>query len=229
MKKNEERIPSCGGIEVPNRDTELVFILDRSGSMAGFEEDTVGGFNAMLEKQKNGEGQVYVSTVLFANRDSLLHDRLPIASVEPLSREQYVPCGGTALLDAVGGAIEHIRSIHKYVRAEDVPAHTIFVITTDGMENASHIYTAAQVKHMIREQTERCGWEFIFVAADIDAIETADSIGIRASRAAGYRKTKAGCAACYDAMSDFVSLARAEKNISDADESWKAALEEDEE
>ncbi len=209
MKKKEQYVKCCGGIEKPNFDTELVFIIDRSGSMSGFEDDTIGGFNSMIEKQKNeGEGMVYVSTVLFDNYSEVLHDRVPIMDVKSITREEYSVRGCTALFDAIGGAIHHIGNIHKYARREDVPAHTIFVITTDGMENASHNYSSRRVKEMIKHQTEKYGWEFIFLAANIDAVETADSIGIRRDRAANYRQTNEGVMRCYMAMNTSVSNIR---------------------
>ena len=150
-----------------NNITELVFIIDRSGSMAGFEADTIGGFNSMIEKQKNeGEGTVYVSTVLFDNFSEVLHDRVPIREIKPMTGKDYHAYGCTALLDAIGGAIKHIGNVHKYAREEDVPEHTIFVITTDGMENASQSYSSDKVKAMIKRQTEEYGWEFVFVAAN---------------------------------------------------------------
>lgn len=232
MKKNEEMVVDCGGIPMekllPNMDTELVFIIDRSGSMAGFESDTIGGFNSMIEKQKNeGEGMVYVSTVLFDNYSEVLHDRVPIRDVKPMTRKEYSVRGCTALLDAIGGAIHHIGNVHKYARKEDVPAHTIFVITTDGMENASQSYSSDKVKAMIKRQTEKYDWEFIFVAANIDAIETADRIGIRRERAANYRQTREGYAECYEAMSTFVIMSRCAEPMAD-DTAWKKKLEENE-
>lgn len=169
-----------------NKSTELVFILDKSGSMAGMEKDTVGGFNAMIEKQKEGEGKVYVNTVLFSNFTHVLHDRKSLDEIEPLTENDYRVGGCTALLDAIGGTIEHIKNIHRYIRPEDVPEHTVFVITTDGLENASRNYRSDIVKKMIKEQEEK-GWEFLFVAANIDAVETAESIGIRRDRAVNYR------------------------------------------
>jgi len=169
-----------------NNVTELVFILDKSGSMSGMEKDTIGGFNAMIEKQKAQDGKVYVSTVLFSNVSEVLHDRKSLEEIAPLTEKDYEVGGCTALLDAIGRAITHIGNIHKYARKEDVPVHTIFIITTDGMENASREYHSKQIKEMIRRQEEKYGWEFLFVAANIDAVETAESIGIRKGRAANY-------------------------------------------
>lgn len=228
MKKNEEMIKSCGGIEKPNNDTELVFIIDRSGSMSGFEDDTIGGFNSMIEKQKEGEGRVYVSTVLFDNYSEVIHDRVDINRVEPMTRKQYLVRGCTALLDAIGGAIHHIGNVHKYARKEDVPANTIFVITTDGYENASHQYGSQRVKEMIKRQTEKYGWEFIFLAANIDAVETADNIGIRRERAANYTQSKEGYEACYEAASMFCITKRKSPRGSMPDDAWKKNLESDE-
>lgn len=227
MKRKEE-IFDCS-LDTPNNDTELVFIIDRSGSMSGFESDTVGGFNSMIEKQKNeGEGMVYVSTVLFDNYSEVLHDRVPICEIRPMTARDYRVRGCTALLDAVGGAIHHISNIHKYARPEDVPAHTIFVITTDGMENASRNYSGKRVKDMIKRKTEKYGWEFIFVAANIDAVKTAENIGIRCERAAGYKQTKKGFADCYEAMSDFVTMARCDMLVEESDTEWKKKLEDEE-
>ena len=208
-----------------NNLTELVFIIDRSGSMAGFESDTVGGFNSMIEKQRKGEGEVYVSTVLFDNYSEVIHDRVSIQEIKPMTTAEYNVGGCTALLDAVGGAIHHIGNVHKYTRKEDVPEHTIFVITTDGMENASHSFSSQRVKEMIKRQTEKYGWEFIFVAANIDAIETADRIGIRRERAANYRQSREGYEACYESMSEFVTMKRCAAPCADVD-SWKKKLEE---
>ncbi len=168
-----------------NNITELVFILDKSGSMAGMESDTIGGFNAMIEKQKEVEGKAYVSTVLFSNFSEVIHDRVPIDEIEPMTDKDYRVGGCTALLDAIGGAVKHINNIHKYARPEDVPDHTIFVITTDGLENASRTFNSDSVKKLIKEQEEK-GWEFVFVAANIDSVETAATIGIARDRAVSY-------------------------------------------
>ena len=205
-----------------NNITELVFILDKSGSMAGFEADTIGGFNAMIEKQKKLDGKVYVSTVLFSNQSEVLHDRCDITEIRPMTEDDYQVGGGTALLDAIGGAIHHIGNVHKYARKEDVPEHTMFVITTDGMENASHQYSSGKVKEMIRRQEEKYGWEFIFVAANIDAVETAEHIGIRRERAANYRQSAKGTAVMFDAVACAVTSMRCENAVSEA---WADKLE----
>lgn len=191
-----------------NNVTELVFILDRSGSMAGFEADTIGGFNATIEKQKKQDGKVYVSTVLFDNESEVVHDRVDINDIKPMAEKEYQVGGCTALLDAIGGAIHHIGNIHKYARPEDIPEHTVFVITTDGMENASHRYSSQEIKSKIKRQTEKYGWEFIFLAANIDAVETAESIGIRRERAANWLHTKEGVGRSYYAMCEAITSVR---------------------
>ena len=157
-----------------NNITELVFILDRSGSMSGLESDTIGGFNSMIEKQKKQDGGCYVSTVLFDNESEVLHDRVKLGDIPKMTDRDYTVRGCTALIDAIGGAIHHIGNIHKYARSEDVPEHTMFVITTDGQENASHRYNSEQVKKMIERQKEKYGWEFLFIGANIDAAENAE-------------------------------------------------------
>ncbi len=191
-----------------NNITELVFIIDRSGSMAGFEDDTIGGFNATVQKQKEQDGKVYVSTVLFSNDSTVVHDRVDINDIKPMTRENYRVGGCTALLDAVGDAVRHIGNIHKYARPEDVPEHTIFVITTDGMENASRKYSSGKIKELIKSRTENSGWEFIFLAANIDAVETAETIGINSDRAANYRQSKKGVEKSYFAMSHAITSLR---------------------
>ena len=191
-----------------NNITELVFILDRSGSMSGFEDDTIGGFNSTIEKQKGQDGKVYVSTVLFDNYSEVIHDRVDISEIKPMTRGDYQVCGCTALLDAIGSAIHHIGNVHKYARPEDVPEHTIFVITTDGMENASRRYSYEDIKRKIKRQIEKHGWEFIFLAANIDAAETAENIGIRRERAANYRQTSEGVEKSYYAMSAAITTVR---------------------
>ena len=167
--------------------TELVFILDRSGSMAGLEKDTIGGFNAMIEKQKAEEGEAFISTVLFDNYSEVIHDRVSMTAVPKLTEKEYYVRGCTALLDAVGGAIHHIGNVHKYAREEDRPEKTLFVITTDGMENASRSYSYEKVRAMIEERKEKYGWEFLFLGANIDAAREAARFGIRPDRAANYQ------------------------------------------
>ncbi len=204
--------------------TEIVFILDSSGSMANLVEDTIGGFNAMIEKQKQEPGEAYVSTVLFNHESQVVHDRVDVHKVKPMTRKDYVPAGCTALLDAVGGAIHHIGNVHKYAREEDVPEHTIFVITTDGMENASHRYTAHQVKEKIARQQKKYGWEFIFLGANIDAAENAATLGIQADRVANFVADGAGAAATFASVNEAVRQVRANAPMQ-AD--WKAQVEAD--
>lgn len=144
-----------------NNITELVFILDRSGSMSGLEQDTIGGFNSLIEKQRRQNGKCYVSTVLFDHETEVLHDRVELSEISKMTENDYTVRGSTALIDAIGGAIHHIGNIHKYAREEDVPEHTLFVIMTDGMENASRIYSSNKVKKMIERQKNRYGWEFL--------------------------------------------------------------------
>ena len=193
--------------------TELVFILDRSGSMGGLEADTIGGFNSMLEKQKKEPGQCWVNTVLFDHETLVLHDRVPLEQVQPITEKEYFVRGSTALLDAVGGAIDHIASIHRYARPEDVPEHTVFVITTDGYENASRRYSAARVKEMIRHEQEKYGWEFLFLGANIDAVAAAGRIGIDESRAANYVGDSRGTRLNYAVMSEAVGSVRRSKGV----------------
>jgi len=194
-----------------NNVTELVFILDKSGSMSGLEADTIGGFNAMIEKQKKLEGTVYVSTVLFSNSSEVIHDRADITKIEPMTEHEYHVGGNTALMDAIGGAIHHIGNVHKYARAEDVPEHTIFIITTDGMENASREYSADRARGLIKHQQEKYGWEFLFLAANIDAVETAERYGIRADRASNYSACPTGTNDMYECVSDAVVTLRSKK------------------
>lgn len=204
--------------------TELVFILDRSGSMQGLEADTIGGFNSMLSKQQKEAGEAYLSTVLFDDKVEVLHDRVRVDSVRPITQKEYYVRGCTALLDALGGAIRHIGNIHKYARPEDVPEHTLFVITTDGMENASRHYTAPQIKAMIQRQKEKYGWEFLFLGANIDAVETAGRLGIGSDRAVNYHNDSAGTRLNYATVSAAVSALRCSKPLSPH---WKDAIEKD--
>lgn len=210
--------------EARNNITELVFILDKSGSMAGLESDTIGGFNAMIEKQKKQEGECYVSTVLFNNASEILHDRIKLAEVPKMTESDYTVGGCTALIDAIGEAIHHIENIHKYARAEDVPEHTMFVITTDGMENASRHYTAEKVKKMIERKKKKHDWEFLFLGANIDAVETAKNYGIDESRAVNYHSDSAGTSINYEAMSDAISTVRKNAPLTSG---WKAKIDKD--
>lgn len=209
MKTNEKTVKSCGGITPCNEITELVFILDRSGSMSGLEEDTIGGFNSMIEKQKKLEGECYVSTVLFDTRSEVLHDRLKLEGVPQMTEKEYCARGGTALIDALGDAIKHIKNVHKYIRPEDVPAHTMFIITTDGQENSSCVYSSSDVKKMIEEQKEKCGWEFLFIGANIDAVETAARYGIDSDRAVNYNADVQGTHVLYESVGNAVHCMRA--------------------
>ena len=204
--------------------TELVFILDRSGSMQGLEGDTIGGFNAMIKKQQKEPGEAFVSTVLFDDQTEVLHDRVKVSDVQPMTEKEDYVRGCTALLVAIGGAIHHIGNIHKYARPEDVPEHTLFVITTDGMENASRRYSAQRVKEMIRRQKEKYGWEFLFLGANIDAVETAGHLGIAPDRAVNYHCDSEGTRLNYQVLSQAVSAVRCSAPL---DGHWKDAIEED--
>ena len=204
--------------------TEIVFILDRSGSMSGLEDDTIGGFNSMIRKQQDEAGEALVSTVLFDNMTEVIHDRVNIRDIKPLTRNEYYVRGSTALLDAVGKAIHHIGNVHKYAREEDRPEKTLFVITTDGMENASREYTYDRVRRIIERQKEKYGWEFLFLGANIDAAKEAARFGIDRDRAADYHADTLGTAVVYEAMNDAVRNVRACRPMS-AD--WKRKVDED--
>ena len=210
--------------KIKNGITELVFILDRSGSMAGLESDTIGGFNAMIKKQKKQKGKCYVSTVLFDDISEVLHDRISLDDIKPMTDKEYTVRGCTALIDAVGGAIRHIGNIHKYARKEDVPEHTMFIITTDGMENASRKYNSDKVREMIKRQKEKYGWEFLFIGANIDAVETASRYGIDEDRAVNYVPDSAGTHILYDSVCAVVGNIRANKCV---DKAWSDKLNKD--
>ena len=205
--------------------TEIVFILDRSGSMAGLEDDTIGGFNAMIEKQKGEPGEALVSTVLFDNESAVIHDRMDIQKIEPMTRHDYYVRGCTALLDAVGGAIHHIGNVHKYAREDDRPEKTLFVITTDGMENASRKYSYGRLKAMIERQKEEYGWEFLFLGANIDAAKEAARFGIGADRAANYHADSEGTNVIYETVSEAITQVRCCAAPLSAD--WKQRVDED--
>ena len=205
--------------------TELVMILDRSGSMSGLESDTIGGYNSMLKRQKETEGEVLVSTVLFDDRSEVLYDRVPLEKLPQMTDKEYYVRGCTALLDAVGGAIHHIGNVHKYAREEDRPEKTIFVITTDGMENASREYSYDRGRQMVERQKEKYGWEFIFLGANIDAIATAGRFGISADRAANYHSDHEGTALNYEVLADAVREMRSSRAPIGA--KWKSRIDED--
>lgn len=207
-----------------NNLTELVFILDRSGSMAGLESDTVGGFNAMIEKQKKEVGECFVSTILFDNESKVIHDRVRVSDISKMTENDYTVRGCTALIDAMGDAIRHIENIHRYARKEDVPEKTVFVITTDGMENASYKYTSDCVKEMIEKAKTERGWEFLFIGANIDAVETAKRYGISESRAVNYHADSQGTHVLYDCVSSAVSTLRRKASL---DSQWRSEMDND--
>ncbi len=204
--------------------TEIVFILDRSGSMHGLEADTIGGFNSMIEKQKLADGDALISTVLFDNFSEVLHDRVNVQAIAPLTSRDYSVRGCTALLDAIGGAIHHIGNVHKYARNEDAPEHTLFVITTDGMENASRRYSGHQVRQMIERQKAKYGWEFLFLSANIDAIETARDFGISEDRAVTFHNDSQGTQLNYEVLSETICKVRASCPITG---DWKRRIDQD--
>lgn len=204
--------------------SEIVFLLDRSGSMSGLEKDTIGGFNAMIEKQKKEEGEALISTILFDHEMKVLHDRVKVQDVKPISEKDYQVRGCTALLDAMGGAIHHIGNVHKYARNEDVPEHTIFVITTDGMENASSHYSSFKVRTMVERQKEKYGWEFLFLGANMDAIAAAKNFGIEEDKAVEYRSDDIGTRLNYAVMSEAICEFRTKGTV---EKSWKQKIEND--
>ena len=204
--------------------TEIVFILDRSGSMSGLEQDTIGGFNSLIEKQKKEDGEAYISTVLFDHTSEVLHDRVDLKKIQPMTEKEYYVRGSTALLDAVGGVIRHIGNVHKYAREEDRPEKTMFVIMTDGYENASRRYSYDEIRSMITRQKERFGWEFIFLGANIDAASEARRFGVDEDMAVEYLSDKKGTAVSYDAICGAMMACRASGTIP---KDWKANVEKD--
>ncbi len=204
--------------------TEMVFILDRSGSMGGLESDTIGGFNAMIEKQKKQEGKAYVTTVLFDHEVNVLHDRVALDEIQPMTDKDYTVRGTTALIDAIGMTIGRIKVQHKELSEDEVPEHTIFVITTDGMENASKEYSSKDVKKMIEHQKKKHNWEFLFIGANIDAVETAKHFGIDKNRAVNYKADARGTGVLYNAVSSVVGSVRKSKAIEDT---WCQEINED--
>ena len=206
-----------------NNIMELVFILDRSGSMGGLESDTIGGFNSMIGKQKKEDGKCLVTTVLFDHEAEVLHDRIPLEEVPEMTEKDYSVRGSTALLDAMGETITKIADIHRYIRPEDVPSHTMFVITTDGMENSSRKFSSGKVKKLVK-QKEKDGWEFLFIGANIDAVETASSIGISKDNAVDYMADSKGTGVVYEAVCAAVSGMRSKGAVG---KTWKCSIEED--
>ena len=204
--------------------TEIVFILDRSGSMSGLEQDTIGGFNSLIEKQKKESGEAYISTVLFDHTSEVLHDRVDLKKIKPMTEDEYYVRGSTALLDAVGGAINHIGNVHKYARKEDVPEKTIFVIMTDGYENASRRYDYDEIRRMIARQKKKYGWEFMFLGANIDVISEARKFGVDEEMAVEFLNDKKGTAVSYDAICGAVSNCRTYGAVPPT---WKANIEND--
>lgn len=206
-----------------NNILELVFIIDRSGSMSGLEIDTIGGFNSLVEEQRKHDGECLVSTILFDHESFVLHDRVKLSEINKMTEKDYTVRGSTALIDAMGSAIKHIMTIHKYIRPEDVPEHTMFVITTDGMENSSHKFSSDEVKKMIEEQKSK-GWEFIFIGANIDSVETAKHFGISKERTANYNADSKGTGILFRSVSKTVSSVR---ECSAVPDNWSESINED--
>jgi len=204
--------------------TELIFIIDRSGSMGPLSGDTIGGFNTLVENQKKENGRCLINTVLFNQDISILHDRIDINAVEPLTRKDYVAYGPTALLDAIGDTLVRVNNIRRYLRREDIPSHTLVVITTDGMENASHRYTQKEIKSMIESFRTESGWDFLFIGSNIDSISTAGGLGIPPCYSVNYSSSSRGVKIMYDTVTDTVSAFRKEQAVP---ESWKDKLEDD--
>lgn len=204
--------------------TEIVFILDRSGSMRGLEADTIGGFNSLIEKQKKEEGEALISTILFDDCTEVLHDRVPLDRIKPMTEDDYYVRGCTALMDAMGKAMKHISTIHKYAREEDRPSKTIFIITTDGKENASRQYSSERVKEMVEKRKSKYGWEFLFLGANIDAVETAGHFGISKDRAVNYHSDAEGTALNYEVLSDAIRTVRTCQPLTAA---WKTRIDSD--
>ena len=206
-----------------NQMTELVFILDRSGSMRGLVKDTIGGFNGMIDKQKTETGNAFVTTILFDDKIETLHDRIDLEKIQPLTDKDYFVRGSTALLDAVGKTINHVSQIYKYIRPEDVPSKTMFIITTDGMENSSREFNYAKIKSLIEEK-QKLGWEFIFIGANMDAVTEGAKFGIAAERAVNYHADKIGTGNLFEAVSASVSEMRNSRNVSNA---WRKNIDKD--
>lgn len=207
--------------------TEMVFVLDRSGSMSGLAADTIGGFNELIEKQKKIEGDAYVTTVLFDHEYEVLHDHVALGEVAPLTDKEYFARGSTALLDAVGRTIDSVGARLAATPEEERPEHVVFVITTDGMENASREYTAKQVREMVEHQQQKYSWQFVFLGANMDAVSEARNLGISAKYAADFTPSHSGVRKMYSmALDSVMSGKRTGVSLSD---DWKSALDTDEE
>ncbi len=204
--------------------TELIFVIDQSGSMSGLEDDTIGGFNSMLEKQRNEEGVCHISTVFFSNDSDVIHNRRNISAVEPLTRKDYTPGGSTALLDALGDAINHTIKVQKMLADDERADNVVFVIITDGEENSSHRFSSRKIKQMISHEQEKYGWEFIFLGANIDAVKTAGHYGIKANRASNFVCDQMGVGINFCCVSDAVSEVRLTGSISD---DWNTEIQKD--
>ena len=204
--------------------TEIVFLLDRSGSMSGLEADTIGGFNSMLEKQKKEPGEAVLSAVLFDHECEVVYDRVDIRKAEPMTEKQYYTRGCTALLDAIGGAVRHIATAHRYARDEDRPGKTIFIITTDGMENSSRRWSYREVRELVEHEKEKYGWEFLFLGANMDAISAAERVGISADRAVRYEHDSIGTALNFEVVSDAVCAVRCDAPLAPG---WKDEIDRD--
>ena len=207
-----------------NNLTEIVFLLDRSGSMSGLEADTIGGFNSLLEKQKQAPGEAILSAVLFDHECEVVYDRVNIRKAEPMTERQYYTRGCTALLDALGGAIRHIATAHRYARDEDRPGKTVFVITTDGMENSSRSWTYSEVRNLVEHEKEKYGWEFLFLGANMDAISAAGRMGISADRAVRYEHDSVGTALNFKVVSEAVCTMRSAAPL---EAGWKDEIDKD--
>ena len=204
--------------------TELVFILDRSGSMHGLEKDTIGSFNSMIDTQKEVDGEALITTILFNHTNKVIHDRIDLKDMSPMTGKDYVTGGSTALLDTIGHAICHIANIHKYLRKEDLPKHTMFIIITDGMENSSRKYDYGMIRQLIEVQKDKHGWEFMFLGANIDAVDVASHMGIGESRAVNFNCDSEGTELNYEVLSDAICVLREHSYIS---EDWKNRIDND--
>lgn len=211
--------------------TEIVFILDRSGSMGGLENDTIGGFNSMIDKQREEDGEAIITTVLFDDKMKMVHDRVPISNIKKMTRKDYYVQGCTALLDALGKTIKYINTKQKEMPDDERPEKTMFIITTDGAENSSREFDFATIKKMVTKKQNKKNWEFLFIGANIDAIGAASSIGIKANRSVNYIADAKGTAVTYACLSKAVSQMRTAPSVECVDamlEGWNESIKADE-